>query len=97
MSTFTLSPHAIDQLTASVITSQRHDVGSALRLVLIDNEVYAMRDRQMIRVIAGTAYVSHNGHDMILQAGANAVLDTTMDAALVSAAAGSVLVIEVRY
>lgn len=70
---------------------------SQLRLVLCAGELHRMRPPHAhVRVVFGTAYVSHGGRDLILAAGDCATVDSGADAALVSALGKQPLIVELH-
>jgi hypothetical protein len=67
-----------------------------LRLMLYPGEVHTARPPvQTMRVVSGTAYVSHNGCDAFVAAG-QSLRVAGGDAALISALRGQMLVVELR-
>ena len=75
--------------------SRTHD--RQLRLVLCAGEVHAMRPPYgHIRVVFGSAYVSHAGRDIVLASGECATIDSGADVALISALKCRPLVIELH-
>jgi hypothetical protein len=67
-----------------------------LRVVLVDNELYRLEaPYRQIRVVSGSAYVSHSGRDNFMTKGQMRSFDTNSDIALVSAASKKPLIVEI--
>ncbi len=68
-----------------------------LRLVLLPGEVLRMphRGRQHLRVLAGTAWVTRSGIDMVISAGESAAVPASRDAAVISGLGSDPLLFEV--
>jgi hypothetical protein len=90
MISLTLSNSAI----SLVHRRERNDV--QLRVVLVENELYRLEAPfRQIRVVSGTAYVSHNGRDNVMGKGQTQNFNTHVDFALVSASGNKPLIVEI--
>lgn len=68
-----------------------------LRLVLCAGELHRMRPpHTQLRVVFGTAYVSHAGRDIIVAAGDCATFDSASDVALISGLGKQPLIVELH-
>ncbi len=77
-----------------------HNIASqpvALRLVLYPGEVYRLPEiGQQMSVAAGRAWLTVQGHDLVLNADETAQLPVSGEAALVSSIGGAPLMVELR-
>ena len=90
-----MSATTIASLSIPLDLSKRQPARSFLRLVLVGDELYAMHaPHNAIRVLSGTAYVSHHGCDVVVRAGQTQPFSVASQPALISALQGKPLVVE---
>lgn len=90
---------SIHEMTLSfdqfALSSKRAAADRAFRIVLLPGELLRVpKKHRSLRVVSGSAWVSHNGHDVALNAGDVLPLDRPRYDALVSAE-GETLFLEI--
>jgi hypothetical protein len=78
-----------------LLAQTRRPAQSFVRIVLVGTELHALHaPYRTVRVLTGTAYVSHRGCDIVLGEGQARAFDVTSESALISPLGHKPLVVE---
>lgn len=78
-----------------LVAQTRQPAQSFVRIVLIGTELHALHaPHRTVRVLTGTAYISHRGSDIVVGEGQTRTFDVSSESALISALGHKPLVVE---